>query len=289
VSGPYCNVVAPDAGPGDGGPEDGGPEDGGPVDAGPMLNSCVAGTVPLPPPQVNATAGGGVASVTWLVPSDEGAPITSYEVTAIPGGDTVTTDGSTTMAVLSLTVGTSYQFTVSATNMYGTGNPSAKSNIVVPVVPCGSDINCPSNTPYCDQDPGVMICVAPCTQGYGCDTCLATLQDEKCGCTSSGACVPDACTYAMNCKTDVLATYCDPTSLNCVECLADTDCPAYNDPVSDLYCIADACAPCGSNQDCQSSRGGLVCNSGVCGCDSDSDCVGVARGPSCNTTTHECG
>ncbi len=104
-------------------------------------NSCVAATVPLQITKAPiATASDGTATVSWLTPSDEGSIITSYEVTALQvmadGGttptQTVTTNGATTLAVLDLTAGTNYEFTVTATNGIGTSPPSPPSNIVTP-------------------------------------------------------------------------------------------------------------------------------------------------------------
>jgi hypothetical protein len=72
--------------------------------------------------------------VQWTAPAnDGGAPITSYTVTAAPGGATTTVSGTTTTAtVASLANGTSYTFTVKATNSVGTSAASAPSNAVTP-------------------------------------------------------------------------------------------------------------------------------------------------------------
>jgi hypothetical protein len=93
-------------------------------------------TAPGAPTGVNATAGDAQATVSWTAPSDGGSPITSYTVTASPGGTMSTVDGSTSSAtVTGLTNGTSYTFTVTATNAVGPGPASAASNTVTPSAP----------------------------------------------------------------------------------------------------------------------------------------------------------
>ncbi len=93
--------------------------------------------VPGAPGSVVATAlVDGSATVTWMAPATHGTPITSYTVTstpACPGCKGLTVSGSpaaTSTAVTGLTVGTSYTFTVTATNTVGTGAASAPSNQV---------------------------------------------------------------------------------------------------------------------------------------------------------------
>ena len=78
------------------------------------------------------------ASVRFGPPtSDGGSAITSYTATATDstnpahGGQTASGTGSP-IIVNGLTNGDSYTFTVTATNLVGTGPPSAASNAVVP-------------------------------------------------------------------------------------------------------------------------------------------------------------
>jgi len=98
--------------------------------------SCLSGvccTVPGAPTGVTATAGNTSASVTFTAPASNGnSAITSYTVTSSPGGLT-SSGSSTTQTVTGLTNGTSYTFTVTATNAIGTGPASAASNAVTPV------------------------------------------------------------------------------------------------------------------------------------------------------------
>ena len=97
-------------------------------------------TVPAAPTGVAATPGNGSATVTWTAPANGGSAITGYTVTPYVGGvaqsalaTTVTGNPPATSAAVSgLTNGTTYTFTVSATNAVGTSVASAQSNAVVP-------------------------------------------------------------------------------------------------------------------------------------------------------------
>jgi len=92
---------------------------------------------PDAPAAPKAVTGDGSATVTWSPPSDAGVPgLTSYRVTASPGGATVTTSAGTTTASFSgLANATSYTFTVAASNVVGTSPPSPPSNAVTPIAP----------------------------------------------------------------------------------------------------------------------------------------------------------
>jgi len=69
--------------------------------------------------------------VAWSAANANGSPITSYTVTSSPGGKTKT-GSSSPLTVTGLTNGTTYQFTVRATNAIGPGPASAPSNPVTP-------------------------------------------------------------------------------------------------------------------------------------------------------------
>ncbi|MDP8904628.1 MAG: S8 family serine peptidase [Chloroflexota bacterium] len=93
-------------------------------------------TVPDAPRDVVATAADASAHVSWSAPaSDGGSAITGYTVTSDPGALTCATAGELSCTVGGLTNGTTYTFTVSATNAIGTGPPSAPSNSVTPSAP----------------------------------------------------------------------------------------------------------------------------------------------------------
>lgn len=85
-------------------------------------------SAPGAPSAVTATAGDGSATLTWGVPPDNRSPITLYTV-SWPGGSRTVSRPSAT--ITGLVNGTTYVFTVSATNAAGTG-PGASSNPVTP-------------------------------------------------------------------------------------------------------------------------------------------------------------
>ena len=89
-------------------------------------------TVPGAPTIGTATAGNASASVTFTAPaSDGGSPITGYTVTSSSGS--ITGSGAASpITVTGLTNGTTYTFSVTATNGVGTGLASGPSNAVTP-------------------------------------------------------------------------------------------------------------------------------------------------------------
>jgi subtilisin family serine protease len=94
-------------------------------------------TVPGAPVIGTPTAGAGSAVVNWTAPAtDGGSAITGYAVRAYRGttlAKTVTVPGaSASTTVTGLVNGSSYTFTVAATNVAGTGTASARSAAVVP-------------------------------------------------------------------------------------------------------------------------------------------------------------
>ena len=118
----------------------------------------VNATVPGPPTNVVATAGNTSAEVKFVAPTNNGgSPILNYTVTAIPGGGTsggstgsgtgaggatggptgnstplTVTGQNSPLTVTGLTNGTSYTFTVVATNGVGSSGPSDTSSAVTP-------------------------------------------------------------------------------------------------------------------------------------------------------------
>ena len=91
-------------------------------------------TVPGAPTAVTALAGNASAAVRFTAPtSNGGAPITSYTVTSTPGG-IAATGTSSPITITGLTNGTSYTFTVKASNSVGSSVASAASTAVIPAV-----------------------------------------------------------------------------------------------------------------------------------------------------------
>jgi Fibronectin type III domain len=86
---------------------------------------------PGAPNGVTGVAGPGQVAVSFVAPASNGSAITSYTVTASPGGASATGAGSP-IVVTGLTDGTQYTFTATATNSVGTGPPSQPSTSVVP-------------------------------------------------------------------------------------------------------------------------------------------------------------
>jgi subtilisin family serine protease len=92
--------------------------------------------LPGAPSGVQASAGDRSATVSWTAPVLVGGGVSAYVVSASPGGHTATAGGgSTSTTVGGLANGTTYTFTVRATNAAGTGPASAASNAVTPTGP----------------------------------------------------------------------------------------------------------------------------------------------------------
>jgi hypothetical protein len=104
----------------------------------PIIAVTPPATAPPAPTNVTAEPLNASAGVSWTQPSDGGATITSYTVTPYVAGvaqPATVVNGNpapTATTVSGLSNGTSYTFTVTATNSVGTGPASAPSNAVIP-------------------------------------------------------------------------------------------------------------------------------------------------------------
>ncbi len=89
--------------------------------------------VPGSPSNPLATAGPASAVVTWSAPAAGSSAVGSYTATASPGGKTCNALAPVTTCTISgLTNGTSYTFTVIATNNAGSSPPTSPSAAVIP-------------------------------------------------------------------------------------------------------------------------------------------------------------
>ena len=88
--------------------------------------------MPDPPRNVTATAGDGIATVSFAPPkSDGGSPVTVYTVTSHPGNIKASGKQSP-ITVKGLTNGRTYTFSVTASNSVGTGIASESCDSVTP-------------------------------------------------------------------------------------------------------------------------------------------------------------
>jgi hypothetical protein len=96
-------------------------------------NSVIPSTLPGAPTALIATGGNAQVSIAFTLPtSNGGASISSYTATSTPGNITGTSTTGSPVVVTGLTNGTSYTFTIYATNADGNGTPSAPSSAVTP-------------------------------------------------------------------------------------------------------------------------------------------------------------
>ncbi len=103
--------------------------------------SATSAVAPGAPTSPVATAGNASASVTFVAPTNNGgSAITGYTVTSIPAGGVDSNAGSTSLThnITGLTNGTSYTFTVKATNSAGSSVASVASNSVIPKAPAAT-------------------------------------------------------------------------------------------------------------------------------------------------------
>ena len=97
--------------------------------------------VPPSPAKPSATAGDGVATLTWAAPADNGSAIVGYKIDQTsPTNTTIlsnTNSTNTSYTVSGLTNGTAYTFAVAAINGSGLGYMSPSSDAVTPTASGG--------------------------------------------------------------------------------------------------------------------------------------------------------
>jgi hypothetical protein len=148
------------------------------VEAGGTLN-CGGGTIngtvtneggtassaPDAPTGPSATSGTGQGTVSFTPGAAHCSPVSSYTVTASPGGRTATGSGSP-ITVTGLVNGTNYTFTVTATNPIGTGAASAPSNQITTTAPPSASIATPAARAYYTVGQAVKSSFS-CSEGPG--------------------------------------------------------------------------------------------------------------------------
>jgi fibronectin type 3 domain-containing protein len=90
-------------------------------------------------PTASASDGNGKVALAWTVPADGGAPISGYQISRglTPGAQTpyASVGTATSFVDTAVTAGTTYFYTVAATNSVGTGAPSAATSATPTTVP----------------------------------------------------------------------------------------------------------------------------------------------------------
>lgn len=146
-------------------------------------SSSITLSTPGTPGTPTAVSGPGSAMVTVVAPSS-GGTVATYLVTAAPGGSTCTvTVPATSCVVPSLTPGTSYTFTSTATNAIGTSSASSASNSVTPSAAIAPGT---PGTPTAVAGDGqaVVTIVAP-SSGGAADSYLVTSSPGALTCTAT--------------------------------------------------------------------------------------------------------
>ena len=169
-------------------------------------NAVTPDTVPDAPTNVVATRGNSSASVTWTAPSSNGGgAISLYTVTSTPGGHQCTAPTTAGCTVGGLTNGTSYTFTVAATNDTGTGlssDPSAP-------ITAASNPGAPTGVTGIGSDSQVVVSwTAPASNGSGIISYTVTASPGPGTCSTNGAttCIVTGLTNRQQYHFSVVAT-----------------------------------------------------------------------------------
>jgi hypothetical protein len=159
------------------------PDGKGPVSA--PSNAVVPAPIPSPPQGPYATPLDQAASISCVPPaSNGGSPIVSYTVTSSPGGITAT-GTSCPIVVTGLTDGTTYKFTLTATNAAGgTSQPSPPTNPVTP------QVNPPQNPAAAPLDQAAYVSCEPPANEAGTSITSYIVTSKPGGITATGTSCP---------------------------------------------------------------------------------------------------
>ena len=143
-----------------------------------------AATVPGSPTLNSATAGNGQVSLTWSAPaSNGGAAITSYTVTVSNGATCLT--GGLACTITGLTNGTTYSFTVRASNSVGTGSASNALS-ATPVAPATPPTAPTLNSAIAGNGQVSLAWSAPASNGGAAITSYRATASNGFSCTTAG-------------------------------------------------------------------------------------------------------
>lgn len=146
------------------------------------VSVAVNGAVPLAPTIGTATVSGLTASVPFTGPTDFGdAAISTYTATSNPDGITGS-NASSPISVSGLSANTSYTFTVTATNSFGTSNASSASNSITTATTPGAPTSVTVSDPGTDGY-ALVSWTAPASDGGSAITDYAVQYSSNSGST----------------------------------------------------------------------------------------------------------
>jgi uncharacterized repeat protein (TIGR01451 family) len=165
------------------------------IPSGPVTPQVL--TVPGTPTGLVASNGNASAALAWTAPANSGGTlITSYTVTATPGALKLTVPASQTgVNFTGLTNGTTYSFTVHATNAVGSGAESLPSNAVTPISPQGADIAITMTSPATVNTGAFVTFAMTVTNNGPGNAALVTLTDSLPGTFQSSSSSQGICTH----------------------------------------------------------------------------------------------
>jgi uncharacterized repeat protein (TIGR01451 family) len=162
-------------------------------------------TVPGAPTGLVASNGNASATLAWTPPANNGgSTITSYTVTSTPGALKLTVPATQTgVNFTGLTNGTTYFFTVHATNATGSSTESLPSNAVTPVSPQGTDLAITMTSPATANAGSFLTFAMTVTNNGPGNAALVTLTDTlpvafQSSTTSQGICTVTGSVFSCN-------------------------------------------------------------------------------------------